>query len=209
MLYVEGGGTSNVLKTACRKGFRKFLEEAGLKGQMPRVVACGSRRNAYDSFCTAIANGESACLLVDSEAPISAQHQQGAPVTWMPWEHLLKREGDNWSSPSNANADQCHLMVQCMEAWFLADRATLNRFFGHGFRDNALPAEGNNIETLSKEQIYTALSSATRGCKTKSEYGKGEHSFKILAMIDPNKVVEASPWAKRFVEGIREIMTTS
>ncbi|WP_203225773.1 MULTISPECIES: hypothetical protein [Pseudomonas] len=31
---------------------------------------------------------------------------------------------------------------------------------------------------------------------------KGEHSFKLLGLIDPNKVCEASPWAKRFIESL-------
>ena len=64
-LYVEGGGDAAALKTACREGFAKFLGKAGLAGRMPRIVACGSRADAYDSFCTAIGNGEAAMLLVD------------------------------------------------------------------------------------------------------------------------------------------------
>ena len=47
-LYVEGGDESKTLKTACRKGFRSFLENAGLTGRLPRIVAGGSRRNAID-----------------------------------------------------------------------------------------------------------------------------------------------------------------
>ena len=35
---------------------------------------------------------------------------------------------------------------------------------------------------------------------------KGEHSFKLLAMIDPEKVVNASPWARRFVEALQARM---
>ena len=64
-LYVEGGGDSAALRTACRQGFTQFITNAGI-GQRPRVVACGSRRDAYDSYCTAVANGEDAVLLVDS-----------------------------------------------------------------------------------------------------------------------------------------------
>lgn len=30
----------------------------------------------------------------------------------------------------------------------------------------------------------------------------GEHSFKLLALIDPAKVMDVSPWAKRFVEAM-------
>lgn len=51
-LYVEGGGDTNLLRTACRQGFSEFLKKAGLAGRMPRVVACGGRQDAYDAFCT-------------------------------------------------------------------------------------------------------------------------------------------------------------
>lgn len=148
-LYLEGGGDAAALKTACREGFAKFLGKAGMTGRMPRIVACGSRADAYDS---------------------------------------------------------CHLMVQCMEAWLLADRNTLKQFFGQGFKENALPAITNNLERTSKQQIYTALAAASRDCKTKNAYGKGEHSFKLLALTDPLKVVEASPWAKRFIETLQAKM---
>lgn len=201
-LYVEGGGDTAALKTACREGFAKFLEQAGLKGRMPRIVACGSRHDAYDSFCTAVKMGEPAFLLVDSEAPVATQHQHGHPNTWLPWEHLAKRHGDEWPKPEKTDELQCHLMVQCMENWFLADRAVLKSFFGQGFQDNQLPAAANAVESVAKQQVYQSLADATRTCKTKAQYGKGEHSFKLLAMIDPHKVTQASPWARRFVEAL-------
>ena len=34
----------------------------------------------------------------------------------------------------------------------------------------------------------------------KGRYDKGSHSFEIIAMIDPQKVTDASPYAKRFIE---------
>jgi len=55
---------------------------------------------------------------------------------------------------------------------------------------------------VPKQQVYDALAKATRDCKSKSQYGKGEHSFKLLGLINPGKVREASPWAKRFFEAL-------
>ncbi|SFB03724.1 protein of unknown function [Pseudomonas sp. NFIX10] len=207
-LYVEGGGDAASLKTACREGFSKFLDKAGFKGRMPRIVACGSRGDAFDSFCTAIRNQEPAMLLVDSEAPLPEFVQPGDAqqpddrARWLPWQHLQQRQGDGWQKPVGSDDWQCHLMVQCMESWFLADRRTLKEFFGQGFQENQLPAPGNSVEYVPKVQVYDALAKATRGCKSKSQYGKGEHSFKLLGLIDPNKVCEASPWAKRFIESL-------
>ncbi|EQC1013419.1 DUF4276 family protein [Pseudomonas aeruginosa] len=211
-LYVEGGGDAAALKTACREGFAKFLGKAGLAGRMPRVVACGSRSDAYDSFRTAIRSGEAAMLLVDSEAPVAGPAQQGDAAKqedrgrWLPWLHLQQRQGDGWEKPDGSEDLQCHLMVQCMEAWLLADRETLMAFFGQGFKDNALPAATNRIESVGKQQLYDGLAKATRDCKTKGAYGKGEHSFKLLALVDPAKVMEASPWARRFVEALQSRM---
>lgn len=203
-LYVEGGGDANSLKTACREGFSTFLKKAGLAGQMPRVVACGSRTNAYDSFCTAMRNGEPAMLLVDSEAQVSeeASYAENAEI-WKPWLHLSTREGDGWSMPDKSKDIHCHLMVQCMEAWFLADPQTLAKYFGRGFQLNALPATHEGIEGIPKHQVYKALTAATRNSVTKGAYSKGDHSFKLLALIQPDKVIETSPWAKRFIDALK------
>lgn len=196
-LFVEGGGDSNLLRTACRHGFSDFLKKAGLGGHMPRVMPCGGRQNAYDDFRIALHNGEPAMLLVDSEELVA---------TTQPWQHLLNRTGDKWAQPEGANNDHCHLMVQCMEAWFLADRQALENFFGQGFKVNALPATANPIEGIPKLEIYESLANATKDCKTKAPYGKGEHSFKLLALIDPGKVMAVSGWAKRFIDEMKKQM---
>ena len=123
-LYVEGGGDSKSLKRACRRGFGKFLERAGAAGRMPRIVACGSRRDAYESFEAAHASQDGdAMLLVDAEATVTSQG---------PWQHLKVRDG--WERPEGATDEQCHLMVQVMESWFLADADTLSSFYDQGFR---------------------------------------------------------------------------
>ncbi|SEO46388.1 MULTISPECIES: DUF4276 family protein [Pseudomonas] len=204
-LYVEGGGESAALNTACREGFSKFLQKAKRAGRMPRIIACGSRRNAYESFCIAIRNGQAAMLLVDSEEGVLAVAQPGSKQqsqAWRPWLHLKNRQGDGWAMPQGSKDMQCHLMVQCMEAWLLADPQALEDFFGQGFRRTALPAIDGRLEEIDKDRLYQALAKATAKCKTKSRYGKGEHSFKLLGLIDPSKVTAASPWAKRFIDAL-------
>jgi hypothetical protein len=208
-LYVEGGGDSNALRTACREGFTTFLTKAGLS-KRPRIVACGSRADAFDAFCTAIKDGDEALLLVDSEEAVAdaCQHPESRFTDWKPWAHLQQRAGDGWEKPEGASDADCHLMTQCMETWLLADSATLASFFGAGFRLNELPAKANAIESLAKLEIFRSLQRATRDCKTKRPYGKGEHSFKLLAAIDPARVIGASPWAKRFIETLAKKMSS-
>jgi hypothetical protein len=54
-LYIEGGGPgadSKDVDTRCREGFHKFLEKCGFAApaRMPRLVACGARKAAFDAF---------------------------------------------------------------------------------------------------------------------------------------------------------------
>ena len=193
-IYVEGGGDASALKRQCRRGFAKLFEKAGLAGRMPAVVACGGRGNAYEDFRIALRHArtdEFPVLLVDSEDAVTAA----------PWQHLKSR--DNWDRPDGAEDDQVHLMVQCMETWFLADHGQLAKYFGQGFREKALP--GNvRIEEISKKTVFHALASATQDTKTKGRYDKGSHSLKVLALIDPEKVAGVSPHARHLFDTLRK-----
>lgn len=195
VLYVEGGGESKALRMECRKGFRKFLERAGLEGRMPRISACGSRQQAFKDFRNAVSKAggnDLKLLLVDSEGPVATDSDA--------WSHLNQR--DDWSRPDGANHDSAHLMVQCMEAWFLADRIALAHYFGSGFNQIALPQQAE-LENVPKADLERGLKSATRDCRPKGEYHKGRHSFAILGRIDPNRVTESSPYANQLVETLR------
>lgn len=202
-LFVEGGGDANALKTACRKAFTEFITKAGVV-KRPRIIACGGRQNAYESFCTAVKVGEPAMLLVDSEAPVENQFEEGELKDWRPWGHLKDRDG--WNKPTNAAETDCHLMVQVMESWLLVDRDTLKHYFGEGFKESALPAMQNAVEDIAKAQVYRDLATATHGCRKKGGYNKGSHSFELLGQIDPKRVIAASPWAERFIEQLKTKM---
>ncbi len=194
-VFVEGGGETKALRTKCRRGFSNFFQKAGMEHHKPSVIASGSRRSAFDDFRAAVHRAkkdEFIVLLVDSEDPIAAGSS--------PWQHLKAR--DSWNQPSDATDDQVHLMVQCMEAWFLADKDCLVAYYGNGFNQNALPAR-QDIENIAKNDVLNGLKNATRSGVSKGEYGKGQHSFDILAQIDPDKVVAASSHAKRLVDTLK------
>ncbi|KAF0117404.1 MAG: hypothetical protein FD149_1119 [Rhodospirillaceae bacterium] len=139
-------------------------------------MPCGGRNEAYDSFCIAIKNGDDAILLVDSESHVDALHQKGNTNTWQPRLHLKQRQVDGWNKPATTKGTDCHLMVQCMENWLLADRATLKDFFGQGFQENKLPAT-TKIESVATAQVYKALVKATKYCTSKAPYSKSRHSL--------------------------------
>lgn len=209
-LYVEGGRDSKDQKDPnieCRRGFRKFITNAGIAAptDILRIVPCGGRGSAYKVFCKAIEEGEDAMLLVDSEEPMSPQHQTDKNISeWQPWDHLKCR--DHWNKPNGSNDTDCHLMVQIMETWFLTDAGNLQKFFGAGFNSYSLPSETDSIESIRKGKVFAVLEEASRNTK-KGAYKKSAHSFELLSCICPDKVTKRSPWARRFVDELRKRIT--
>lgn len=202
VIYVEGAtDRGDDLRTECRQAFAAFFAKTKLGVKLrPRVIPCGGRSNAYDDFCTALSQNKNALLLVDSEASIDPSHQNVDPAKCLPWAHLKVR--DAWDKPVDAEEAHCHLMVECMENWLVADWETIASFFGKGFEKKHKPP--GSIENISKPNVYKSLEAATKGCQSKGSYGKGAHSFKLLALIDPQKVLSQSPWAQRLIDEIEK-----
>lgn len=177
-IYVEGGGDSKALRIRCREGFHKLLERAGFAGRMPAITSCGGRLSAFDDFRTAVgcsAAGTYPLLLVDSESGVSKE----------PWDHL--KDQDNWDKPDDAEDDQAHLMVQCMETWIAADQEAVKNFFGQYLLEKALPPT-DDLENRSKDDVQTALKNATKNCGRDRMYEKGKRSFELLGQLDPEKL---------------------
>lgn len=185
-IFVEGGGNQNRTKTACRKAFHVFFDRLLGDRPKPRIIASGSRDQAYRDFSQSLSDGSTtfSLLLVDSEDPVPA----GKTVA----EHLQDR--DRWTSPLPEG--QVHLMVQCMEAWFLADKAMLAEYYGDGFTTSALP-RNPDIEDVPKADVFRGLERAT--AKTsKGTYHKTQHGFDILALLQPGPVQQRSRFAAEF-----------
>lgn len=199
-VFVEGGGYHQPrLAKTCKEGFGSFFARAQLGPRRPRIVVCGGRKAAYEDFCHAVKQaGEHDCylLLVDSEAPIA--YTKSPDV----WAHVKQRDGDGWACPAGATADNLHFMVECMENWFMADHAALNTYYEQQIIESALPNR-NDIESIDKADVIGALNKATQNA-AKGKYSKGKHSFEILAMLDPTKVANKSPFACRVLEKIRK-----
>ncbi len=180
-IYVEGGGDRRSGKHNLRLGLSEFLKDVTRKARDKNlfwnIIACGSRQKTYKSFCDALRDHPDSfnILLVDSEASVNGQ----------PWEHLKQRKGDGWENPGVSD-DHCHLMVQFMESWFLADVEALKTFYGNNFQDSALP-NNKNVEGISKKDVLSALEKATTRTQ-RGKYHKGRHTHKLLAVIDPDKV---------------------
>lgn len=92
-------------------------------------------------------------------------------------------------------------MVQVMETWFMADRKTMEQFFGVNFRGAAIPA-WPNLEEVPKRIVCESLDRATADCGPR-KYAKGRLSFDLLGSISPAKVEAASPRARELFERLR------
>ncbi len=187
-MYVEGGG-SRRQNRQCRKAFRAFMDKAGVVSAKIEVEARGARGEAYKAFRDDSDRDIRRVLLVDAEGPVSAKTA---------WGHLQQRDG--WNRPRGVSDSQCHLMVQMMESWFLADVDALEGYFGRGFRSGALP--GNpDVEKVAKGDVVDGIDRAARNTRKKG-YRKGWDSFEILGRLDPGKVRGASCFADEFVKAL-------
>lgn len=199
-IYVEGGGDGANTKALIKGGFNIFLKElrqiARSKQIGWEIIICGSRNNAFRNFKNALKTHQDAfnVLLVDSEAPVNKT----------PWEHLKFR--DNWDSPG-VDDEHCHLMVQVMESWFVADIDALRQFYGQGFKENAIP--GNlNVENINKLDLEVTLNKATKD-KSKGKYHKIQHGAKLLEQVEAAKVRTIAPHCDRFFTTLAQKMDAS
>ncbi|HUT03701.1 MAG TPA: DUF4276 family protein [bacterium] len=89
-------------------------------------------------------------------------------------------------------------MVQTMEAWFVADKDALSRFYGQGFRKTALP-RNPKVEEINKDELNSSLSKATKNTKA-GEYHKTRHGPKILELLDAAEVRDAAPHCEQLFQ---------
>ena len=183
-IYMEGGGKGKNSKAALRQGMDGFLREikeaAQAKACHWRLVPCGSRNEAFKSFRRAFREmkDSTVVLLVDSEGPVI-----GTPGT-----HVTGR--DKWDVTEISN-EILHLMIQTMESWIVSDPEAMSKYYGQGFRRNALPASPN-LEKVNKGDISKALETATI-LTLKGNYLKIKHARDLLQLIDPHKVRRKCP----------------
>ncbi|MEP7012805.1 MAG: DUF4276 family protein [Acidobacteriota bacterium] len=191
-VYVEGGGDSRDSKDAIRKGFRHLFQKVGIGAQ---VIACGRRDKAFKDWKLALFSHPDAfnLLLVDAEGAV----REGSSS----WNHL-KTTDPSWQPPL-LSEEHCHLMVQVMEAWFIADPEALAAYYGQRFGASALPGR-QNVEEIPKGEVESSLKSATKRTQ-KGEYHKIRHASDLLARIDPAKVRKRAPHCERLLTTLANV----
>jgi hypothetical protein len=204
-IYVEGGGDTADQKAELRQGLDRLLEEVKSKARAKRLgwklVCAGGRQTAYEAFLNALRTNQYAVnvLLVDSESPIGPQTGDAFRDAAQRVAHLTARDG--WDLAA-LPAERVHLMVQCMEAWIVADAEALAKYYGQGFASNVLPVRPN-LEDEPKLDLYDKLARATRNTQ-KGEYGKIRHASQILQRIDATKVAQRCPHFATFTSWLTE-----
>lgn len=187
-LYVEGGGkhSSKNATIKLQRGFDAFLKElkdlANSKNISFKIIPSGSIEDTYKKFDLSIRKSPQAfnLLLVDADKAVPIG--ETARV-------FLQREHKKWKLKT-VKDEQCHLMVQMMEAWFIADVDSLKNYYGQGFNDKSIPKSAN-VETIDKMRVETGLKTATKDT-TKGEYQKINHGGILLEKIDAKKVRRAA-----------------
>jgi hypothetical protein len=197
LIHMEGCGREKGLQPNLREALDAFLREP--KGRALerhikwRTNPCDGRQQAHDDFVGAVARkpGVLHVLLVDSE-----DHPGGQPA----WLHLRDRAGDPMPGLTKDVADQCHLMVCCMESWLVADPDAIEAWYHDPeFHRGQLPRRPD-VELIPREDVLRGLEAATRDTRKKGPYHKTRHGPALLTAIDPAKVQAAATHCKRLFD---------
>lgn len=213
-VYIEGGGNTAEQKAELRQGFDSLFASEKSKAREKRgslrFVCCGGRQQAYDAFINSLSVNPNMmnALLVDSETPIGPVPQNKEEDAKARITHLQQKDGsagrgqgDGWDF-RNVPPEQVHLMVQCMEAWIVADPDALAAFYKQNFKQGSLPKRPN-LEDELKTDLYEKLKNATKDTQ-KGEYGKIRHASKLLLVIDPEKIAKRCSRFRIFREWLIE-----
>lgn len=197
-VYLEGGNLDD-LGASCWVHLRHVLRRFMRRGTGTRVrvqtVLGGSWNQALSAFVKArrALPDEAILLLVDSESAVGPP--SGEPA--LP-PHLT--ESALWDV-STCETDRVHLMVRAMEAWFLADRASLRAVWGDGLDEAGLPDEGD-ASALDPEDMKRRLRVASTS--TDRKYTEGMQGD-LLLEVDPAVVRARCPWCDRFLRRVAEL----
>lgn len=185
-LYIEGGGNSDS-RNRLRRAFRAFLEKGDklfkAHSASLRIIFCGSKTTAYANFRDGLRDYPLSLnfLLVDSDGP--KERSQSC------WQYL------GWDS-LNTDELQCHLMVQEMEAWFLADLEALKKLYGKKLEAKPI----SNVEQITNPKELLKK-------YTRDNYNVISHAASLLESIDAAKVRKAASHCDHLFKTLMEKMS--
>lgn len=201
-IYIEGGakGQDRASSVELRKGFSTFFAELVEKARENNIrfklIICGSTEITCKIFSQASEKSSNGflALLVDSDFPVS---EDETPKSFLQKQEKLKK-----CDLRKVNENQCHLMVQVMESWFLADVEALKKHFGQDFKEHKL-RKNKKVEEIAKDDVLNSLKESTKDRK-KGSYHKIQDGAKLLEIINSNRVREVAPNCERLFQTILE-----
>jgi hypothetical protein len=201
-IFVEGGakGQDRAASAELRRAFSTFLTrlcpEIRARNIKLNTVIGGSTEQTCKIFTQENENSPEKffILLVDSDVAVNETEKSKTFLQNNP--KLAKCD------LNAAEENQCHLMVQVMETWFLADIEALRNHFGKDFKETKL-RKNKKIEEIAKDDVINSLKEATKDRKI-GAYRKIKDGAKLLESIDPQKVINAAPHCKELFKDIKE-----
>jgi hypothetical protein len=183
-IYYEGG-------PSLRPGFDEFFRALKNRASERR---CGfrlisGRATSSSDFGIAIKSHTNAwnILLQDSEGPDTGNLSAS----------LCQRMG--WDQ---SHADSVFWMVEMMESWFHAHKNNLEKFYGGGFKINALKPNPN-VEQIAKKDLENGLKAATNDTQKGNYFdNKTSHGPRLLALINPDRVRAAAPNCEKLFQAV-------
>lgn len=199
-IYFEGAKSRHVQGRDgnLKEGFRKFFDNLlGDSHFVTKLIPCTDTWTTVKLFCAGVKrdsiknHGVFQILLIDSD--VLGDNDPFKSV----------KSHDNWALSKKFKNDHIHFMKECMEAWFLADKQALTRYYGDKFNMKALPST-IDIELISKSEIMSGLYTATQKT-SKGEYHKTKHAPGILKMLSPKSLTDKAAQCKRLFKTLEKL----
>lgn len=221
-IYFEGGTprgqksnpANEFLDRKLRLGLQQFLQKSLSNKEKVSISVdlCGSGTMACEKFFSDIKRNVAPdvikILLVDAESPVEKTEKRSRI------EHLQKPNSHGHKFTQQlASIDEklCHLMVQEMEAWFVADAEAIKKAFRSDFKENVIQ-KTSDVEQYDKDKLADLMYRATnqKYVANKEKYQKSEtkleYSGIILENLDPQKVYDKSVHFQKLQQALEDLM---
>ena len=164
-----------------KPGFHSLLGQQVQRARQRRTkfefIAGGSREKAVKDFLRSCRQSPSNLnvLLVDSEGPVQSRTS---------WIRALRGQSF-WDGGVACSDEQVNLMVQSMEAWFIADPQAIARHFSQGYNGNSLPSPQNAERTAPADMLAAISRGIPRDRRgRRRRYDKVTDGAHLLELID-------------------------
>ena len=167
---------SSDLRSGYSQLFQAHRDRARAKRLRFKLVAGGPRTETIKDFLRFCSTEPSSLnvLLIDSEGPVTDTVRYISDSI---------RSLSVWNAGGFCSDEQLHLMVQAMEAWFVADPQSLRRHFGRDYNTRALPSP-QAAETVSAADLVTAIRRGLPHSRRRRGYDKVSDGVELLRWID-------------------------